>query len=109
MPWQYTLEHKTKPAFQAVPTGGVVSNRVTFHCPASDTDAIFCASQESLSTLSGLYTSSDIAGILLKLTEFTQETSVTATVALRRGSSQHGNALRAAVGYDSSVSIFDGT
>ena len=86
-----------------------MSNRVTFHWPASDTDAIFCASQESLSTLSGLYTSSEIAGMLLKLTEFTLETSVTATVALRRGSSQHGNALRAAVGYESSVTVFDET
>ena len=82
-----------------LPTGGVVSNLVTFHWLASDNEAIFFASHESLATLSGRYTSSDMAGMLLKLTELTRETSVTAKVALRSGSSQHGNALRAAVGY----------
>ena len=77
----------------------MVSNLVIFHWPASDKEAIFLASHESFSALSGLNTSSEIAGILLRLTEFTRETSVTATVALRSGSSQHGNALLAAVGY----------
>ena len=81
-----------------LPTGGVVSNLVTFHCPASGKAAIFFASQESLSTLSGLYTSSETAGMLLRLTEFTRDTSVIAYVALSSGSSQHGNPLRAAVG-----------
>ena len=78
----------------------MVSNFVTFHCPASDKALIFFASHESFSALSGLYTSSEKAGMLLRLTEFTREMSVMATVALRRGSSQHGNALLAAVGYE---------
>ncbi len=82
-----------------VVTGGVVSNLVTFHWSASGKVAIFFASHVSLSTLSGLYTSSEMAGMLLRLTELTRETRVTAKVALRRGSSQQGNALLAAVGY----------
>ena len=71
---------------------------MTFHCPASANVLIFFASHESLATLSGRYTSSEMAGMLLKLTELTRETSVTAKVALRSGSSQHGNARLAAVG-----------
>ncbi len=81
-----------------VVTGGVVSNLVTFHWSASGKVAIFFASHVSFSTLSGLYTSSEMAGMLLRFTELTRETRVTAKVALRRGSSQQGNALLAAVG-----------
>lgn len=81
-----------------IPTGGVVSNFVTFHWLASGNDVIFFASHESLSALSGVYTSSEMAGMLLRLTEPTRDTRVTANVALRSGSSQHGNDLLAAVG-----------
>lgn len=70
-----------------------------FHCPASGSVDSFFVIQGSAIAASGLYTSSEIAGMLLRLTEFTRETSVTANVALSSGSSQQGNARRAAVGY----------
>ena len=44
-------------------------------------------------------TSSEIAGMLLRLIVSAREIKVTAKVALRSGSSQHGKARLAAVGY----------
>jgi hypothetical protein len=50
--------------------------------------------------LAGLHNSSDRFEELLKLTVSARETRVIANVAFSSGSSQHGKALRAAMGYD---------
>lgn len=51
-------------------------------------------------TAAGSKTSSETAGMLLRLVVLPREIRVTAYVALSNGSSQQGNARRAAVGYD---------
>lgn len=56
--------------------------------------------------LSGLYNSSEMAGMLLRLIVPSRDIIVTANVALSKGSSQHGKTRRAAVGFlENSVTI----
>ena len=86
-----------------VDIGGVFSNLVTFHLSPSPvvSSENLDESQVTTSVLSlreGVYSSSEIAGMLLKLTVSARDTKVIPKVAFKSGSSQHGNALRAAVG-----------
>lgn len=81
--------------------GGVVWNRVTFHWPSwvvvdDNRSARGVFSPNNVFTV---YTSSEIAGILLRLTVSARDIMVTEKVALSKGSSQQGNARRAAVGF----------
>ena len=71
---------------------------MTFHSAGSAKLFVFSASHGSASDLASGSGASDTAGMLLRFTDPTRDTSVTANVALSSGSSQHGNALRAAVG-----------
>ena len=79
-------------------TAGVVPNRVIFHSAGSVKDATLRESQESLPAISGVQTSSESAGILLRLTRSLRDIKAIANVAFKAGSSQHGNARRASVG-----------
>lgn len=81
-------------------TGGVVWNLVIFHF--SDVPTSLSASQDSVAEAGvsiGSYSTSKTAGILFKFTVPVREIMVIAKVALRAGSSQQGNPLRAAVGW----------
>lgn len=81
--------------------GGVVSNRVVFHfSPVAKPENSFTRSACPVGAfVSDAMISSEMAGILLRLTVSARDTSVTANVAFSRGSSQQGNARRAAVGF----------
>lgn len=81
--------------------GGVVSKCVTFHLSSEGrlVNNLSRSFKPVSFTALGSITFSEIAGMLLKLTVLSREIKVTAKVALRRGSSQEGNALLADVGY----------
>jgi hypothetical protein len=86
-------------------TGGVVSNLVSFHLSLFSTNAsseihLPRPETEGSNDCAGLCDSSETIGILLRLTVLSREIMVIANVALSKGSSQHGNARRAAVGYN---------
>lgn len=83
-------------------TFGVVWKRVIFHLSPPDVNfAIFSDSHgELLGGAEDSRISSEMTGMLLKLTVSARDTMLTANVAFNNGSSKQGNARRAAVGYE---------
>lgn len=79
--------------------GGVSRNLVTFHSPSFKPESNASEPGSRLEACKfGVMTSSDTEGMLLRLMVSDREIRVIPKVALRRGSSQQGNARRAAVG-----------
>ena len=77
-------------------TGGVVSNDVACQLPS-------LTPSKRASVKVSATAASERAGMLDRLTVSLRDTSVTEKVALRRGSSQHGRARRASVGYEKTM------
>jgi hypothetical protein len=82
----------------------VVSNFVSFHCAKrafsfAEREVKSC-SNAVFSAVLGSYNSSDTLFMLLRLTVSVRERRVIAKVAFSKGSSQHGKALLAEVGYN---------
>ena len=73
---------------------------MTFHSAGSATPRIFSASHGSAPSACACGNGASVtAGMLLRFTDPTRDTSVTANVALSSGSSQHGNAFLAEIGW----------
>jgi hypothetical protein len=82
--------------------GGVVWNLVIFHLSSVVLNSEKRSAKSVLPAdafVAGVKFSSEMAGMLLRLTVSARDMRVMAKVALSRGSSQQGNARRAEVGY----------
>ena len=79
-------------------TGGVVSNLVIFHSSEVPVTFLAISARGPEVTAAGSKTSSETAGMLLRLVVSPREMKLIEKVAFSSGSSQHGNARRADVG-----------